>query len=291
VGGFTDWMMSQRVRRVVFIAGLFPLPLMGVFSSAIVVMVARLKGPREAALDCLFALAVLAVMALFSGAIVSGLWGGAVLTWGVSLLLGSIVSAYGSLTLAVQASVILAVLVTIVFALIVGDPVVFWREMLQQFADEAAESGFGLIQPAVIEQAAPLMSGALAASAWCSAMVALMLGIWWSRNLKPIEFGAMFRTLKLGYVIGILATILGIAAWLGWPPLAGNLLMVVSAGFLLQGVAVMSWWAWKKNWSGGWRILLFLPVALLFVMPVPAVLWLFTLTIIGFVDNWYNLRR
>jgi hypothetical protein len=56
--------MGQRARRVVFIAGMFPLPGLGLLSAAMLIMVAQLRGAREAIVDGVLALLLLAAIAL-----------------------------------------------------------------------------------------------------------------------------------------------------------------------------------------------------------------------------------
>ena len=64
---FAAWLVAHRLRRVSFITALFLLPLVGFISAAVVVLVASVKGPREASIDCLLALAVLSVLLTLAG--------------------------------------------------------------------------------------------------------------------------------------------------------------------------------------------------------------------------------
>ena len=129
MNGFAAWLLAQRARRVVFIASLFPLPVLGMISAAIVVMDAQIKGPREALLDCTLALLLLAGIAWFADMDTPILLGSAMVSWVLWLVLGTIVARTGSLTLAVQAAVIIALAGLVVFNLVIGDPVAYWANV------------------------------------------------------------------------------------------------------------------------------------------------------------------
>ncbi len=65
-------------------------------------------------------------------------------------------------------------------------------------------------------------------------------------------------------------------------------LLVFGAGFALHGLSVLSYWGRHRGWFRGWWLgQLILPVLLPQLMLVEASL----LAAIGFVDNWFDLRR
>ena len=98
--------MGQRARRVVFIAGMFPLPGLGLLSAAMLIMVAQLRGPREAIVDGVLALLLLAAIALVVGMDVPALAATAGVSWLVWLSLGALQGWSGSLQLTVQIAVV-----------------------------------------------------------------------------------------------------------------------------------------------------------------------------------------
>ena len=73
---------------------------------------------------------------------------------------------------------------------------------------------------------------------------------------------------------------------LGWLP--ANLLMVLGSGFAVQGLAVLHWQARARNWP--WPIMFMVYLPLLFGPIMISVAWLL-FAALGFVDNWYGLRR
>lgn len=281
---FAKWLVAMRLRRVVFIAGLFPFPLLGLLSSAIVVLTAELRGPREAILDAGLALVLLGGVALVSGVTdVPGLMLVAAVTWAVWIGLGSIVWRTGSLTLALQAAVMLALIGLFVFDAAIGDPLEYWSETLAEVYASLGIETEGLEQ--VIALQAPLMSGVVVAGALTSGMLVLCWGNSLANRVAGEQPGRRFSELRLGYVIGGLAALAGIGTVFG---LAQNALLVLGAGFAVHGIAVIAWWAGVKAWPSGWWIALcILPVLRLDFLVIEAAL----LAAVGFVDNWYGLRR
>jgi hypothetical protein len=284
VSGFATWLVAQRARRVLFIAGLFPLPLLGLASAAAVIMTAQVKGPRTAVLDCLIALALLGGLGLVSGMDVAMLLGSAAISWLVWLALGAAVALTGSLALGVQTAVLLALAAMSLLFLAIGDPVSYWVTVLEDLYAQLPEQDFG--GGGDIEAQARLMNGVLLAGALTGGLIALLLGSAWASSVQNGNFAEQFKELRLGYVIGGLAALAGIAALLGWGP--DGLLLIFGAAFMFHGLAVLTWWARQLGWPGGWWVgLCILPILLLEFLVVEATL----LAAVGFIDNWFDLRR
>ncbi len=283
MSGFATWLVAQRARRVVFIAGLFPVPGLGLISAAVVVMVAQVKGPREALLDCVFALIVLAGMAWFSGMNVPLLLSSAAISWLLWLVLGTIVARTGSLALATQVAVLVALAGLAVFNLATNDPVAYWTEVLELlYADLATQ---GIVVTADIEQQARLMSGAIIAGSLTGGMIVLLLGSAWASRVLGGNFGQQFTQLRLGYVIGGLAALAGVAGLLGMG--LDGALLIFGVAFMFHGIAVVAWWSRRRGWPRGWWIgLCILPILLPDLLLIEVAL----LAVLGFVDNWYGLR-
>lgn len=279
-----SWLAAQRARRVVFIAGLFPLPVLGLLSAATVVMSARLKGPREVVIDCGLALLLLSVMAWFAGMDTQVLAASAAGSWAVLGALGALAGRFGSLQLAVQAGLLLA-LVALVILLLAGDDVTaYWTEVLESVYGDLAEQGVS-IDVDIAAQAA-LMSGLVIAGSFAGTVVALLLGSSWASALTGGNHAEQFRQLRLGYVVGGLAAIVGLAELLGVE--TGGALLIFGAAFMFHGMGVVAWWAGVLAWPRGWWIgLCILPL----LIPDLLIVGLVVFASIGFIDNWYSLRR
>jgi hypothetical protein len=301
VAGFVAWLTGFRLRRVAFIAGLFLLPVTSIISAALVVLTADLKGPAEAGKDITLAFAVLVVTMAFTSGDASPVMFlmSAALSWSIAMALGGVSYRYRSLTLVVQIAVLLVVVTTLLFMLVVGDTAAFWQQLLNgTIADLPPElvtelgaelAAQGITVEEVVALMATIMTPVFAAGLLSSSLLAVLLGLAWACAARGERFGAQYRTLKLGYVIGGLAALLGIASLLGVTA-AGGLLAVVSVAFVLQGVAVLYSWSLQKQWPGAWWALVVLPLLFMPVMPVPALLVGFGLAATGFIDNWYTLR-
>jgi len=289
MAGFAAWLAGHRFRRIAFIAGLFPLPFTGLVSAAIVVFSAASYGPRKALTEVSMALLLLVLMGLLVGSDIVALAGGALLSWGFACLLGSLVHRYRSLTLALQSAVLVSITGMALFVLIIGDDQAFWLAWLNSFTNELSAQGMESFEPAVLEQLSVIMTATVSASFLLSAILALLLGTAWWAGLQGGSLGQLFRSFSLGYIVGGVAALLGIAALVGLP-LAGDMLVVTSLGFVLQGIAVLACWAEQRKWSGSWWAIVIVPLLLMAILPVPAALVAMGLAAIGFIDNWYSLR-
>lgn len=286
--GFGRWVLEHRGARIGLIAGLMTLPIMGVLSAAIVVAVSMAKGWRDAVLDCGVAMVVLAVVTLIAGGIWTQMLFSAVTTWGAAILFGALTAAYGSLTLTLQAMLVLVLLGLTTFVVVVGDPIAFWERVLREFAEQMSAVGVEFTEPAALLELAPVMSGLVAVSVVTSSMLALLIGAWWASAAGGPPFRNMFVNIRLGYVLGGVAVLAGIAALFVPGHLAGNALLVIGGGFVFQGLAVLHWLVAAKGLS--WMFLI--PVYLPFFMGASVtVVALFLLATVGFIDNWYGLRR
>lgn len=272
------------MRRVALTAGLFPLPIVGLLSGGIVVMTAALRGPREALFESGLVVALLLVFGLVAqldGAVLAGSAAISCLVW---VALGSIAGAYSSLNLAAQAAVLIALVGFVLLLAVTGDQVSFWSGLLDSVYADLRQQGMDLNVD--LASQAILMSSVLTAGLLAGALVALVVGTGWARGEHADVSGWRFTHLRLGYVIGGLAAIAGLAEIIG-VQLYG-VLLVFGTAFAFQGAAVLGWWAIRLSWPRAWWLAL---CVLPLVLPNLLVLEVALLAAIGFVDNWYGLRR
>ena len=119
-------------------------------------------------------------------------------------------------------------------------------------------------------------------------MIALIIGAWWASGSGGPAFRDMFVQIRLGYVLGAVAVLAGVGTFFLPGETAGNALLVLGVGFVFQGLAVVHWLVSARGLP--WVVLV--PVYLPFFMGASiSVMALFLLASVGFVDNWYNLRR
>lgn len=172
--------------------------------------------------------------------------------------------------------------------LLLGDPAQWWLQRLQPFAEKLQESGAQDYQAMMVQVAA-----------WMPALVstALILGItlslvlaraWQSQLYNPGGFGSEFRALRVGTGISVLtvATVAVAAGASGvLADVARQLVWILIAGCLLQGIAVVHGIVQQLGKARGWLIAMY--VLLIFAEPYSGVL----LAILGLADNWFDFRQ
>ncbi|MAF83002.1 MAG: hypothetical protein QGH93_07560 [Gammaproteobacteria bacterium] len=280
------WLLERRIARVALIATL--LPLFGVISAAIVVCVATVKGWRESLLDCLIALGLVLGLTVVAGEGVVQVLFSCVSTWGIALLMGGLTGLYGSLALAIQAVIVLGCVAIVGFAALVGNPAEFWGPILLIIVEQMQALNVELTDVNAIMGLVPFMSGLFITGTLASSIVALLLGCWWAGSVGDVSVREQFLGLRLGYVIGGIAAVAGVGSLLGMLPLAGNLLLVAGFGFLFQGIAVLHWHVEIRKLPWFLLIPVYLPAML---GPGFLIMLLFLFVMVGFIDNWFGLRR
>jgi hypothetical protein len=265
-------------------AGLFPLPFVGMVSGAILAMTARLSGFRAALFECLAALVMLALLALFVGSGVGPVLGVAALSWVAIAALGSIVRVTRSLTLAIQVAVMAALLLLVGMEVVWGDSAAFWMPVLEGFYADLAQQGVD-VQVDIAAQA-EITSAALIAGSLIAALFSLLIGMAWAGEVDGKLNGQSFTDLRLGNAISVLAALVGLMLFIDWP--TAGAMLILGTAFMFQGVAVLIWWSRRLGWPGGWGLGL---MVVMFLVPQLFLLVTMLLATVGFIDNWYGLRR
>ena len=68
----------------------------------------------------------------------------------------------------------------------------------------------------------------------------------------------------------------------------GGAVLLLGTAFMFQGLAVLIWWSRMWAWPGGWWLGL---LVVMMLLPSIFVLVTMSLATVGFIDNWYGLRR
>lgn len=200
--------------------------------------------------------------------------------------LGAIVGATQSLALAFQASLLFCVACVVVAVLIWPDANTLIGPQLQAVLDVFRGNGAAPEQIEALSQLGDVFFGLSAAVVFAQLVVALFLGYWWACLVgAPGKFGADFRALKLGRILGVPATLVMAVSLFLDVRLVQNLFPLVLFGFCFQGLAVTHAWAHAKRWNPA----LLLVMYLLLVSPLTAIVIL-ALSSIGLTDSWINLR-
>lgn len=168
-------------------------------------------------------------------------------------------------------------------------PTQWWRELLLQFMPpERVEADLSVPAARVrelIDRAAPMMTGMLAASATVGAVAGVLLARWWQSGLyHPGAFGREFRALRLGRVAAAILAILCAVALVLPSALLDGLTFVALAVYLFQGLAVAHGVVANRGMGAAWLAGLYI----LGVVALPQMV--LALALLGVADAWADFR-
>jgi len=214
------------------------------------------------------------------------------LLWLPVWIAASVLRATRSLAMAMLVLVGIAMLGVLLVFIIYGDPAPWWQHMLQGMVDQLAKQSE--LQDSVeglsvfVDQAAPLMTGSLAAGLGFAVLICLMLGRWWQSLLvKPGALRTEFYALRLNgglslaglVIIGLAVFNLGILS-----KIALQWSLITTVVFFFVGLAVLHATLANMHVAKGWLIAVYVLVSLL-----PQALLMVVMT--GLLDPWLDLRR
>ena len=205
-------------------------------------------------------------------------------------ILASIWRRTGSPNLCFQVAILATALALVLVYAVLPDPTAVWVERLTQLMHSMAEAGLSVKGDVnvLVQLWARTMWGALAAMTLGAILASLFLGRWWHSLLhSPGAFGAEYRQLRLGRVLGIGATILFILALSLESELVDSLAWVGLAGLAFQGLAAAHRGKAVGRLNRGWLAAIYV----LLLMPLSTSITVFVLAIWGFTDNWLQPRR
>lgn len=288
MGRLANWLSSNRRSRIFLIAGTLLLPLVNLFSGAVVAMTAATLGWRVAVTDCLAGFGILIALLALSGGPWDSAVVGALTMWAGALLGGHLLGRTGSFDLAVQLLVAVAVVAVFAISLFLPDARSYWLPVLEQLIRSAGLPQNEGLPADWLGRLAALMYGVIGASVLMSVLIALLLG----GSLAASEDRAGWRRqvlqLRLGRVLtaAVLAGLAAVGA--GLRDAGTGVLLVLATGFVAQGLAVLHWIADHYRWPRFWSVVIYGPLML---SPSLAGLLLVGLMTVGIVDNLISLRR
>lgn len=205
------------------------------------------------------------------------------------VLLAILLKRTGSLNLCFQVAVTGVAVAVVMIHLALPDPAGVWVELLRHVLQSMAAAGLSITgdTDAMIAVWARTMWGALAALALATALGALFLGCWWQTLLdSPGKFGAEYRLLRLGRVLGMGVTLLFIAALWSDSALVASLAWVAFAALSFQGLAAAHRSKAGGRLNRGWLAAIYV----LLIVPLSMSVTVLVLAIWGFADNWLRPR-
>ena len=280
---FAQWL--QRRRYALLILAIAVAPMVPMLAAALLTFETIRRGAYQGLVSAAIAATGVLVIGMAVGTNeLFNMVGVATMLSGAAL--GAIVTTTQSLALAFQASLLFCIACVIVAVLIWPDAGELIGPQLEAVLDVFRSNGAAPEQIEALSQLSEVFFGLSAAVVFAQLVVALFLGYWWACLVSaPGKFGADFRALKLGRILGIPATLVMATSLFLDLRLVQNLFPLVLFGFCFQGLAVTHAWAHAKRSNPA----LLLVMYLLLVSPLTAVVIL-ALGSMGLTDNWINLR-
>lgn len=282
-----NWLSAYRHRAAISAMAMAGTPFLMPFSIGMVVL-AALRGPaRDGLLVVGGAVLALAVLQLFMpGAITLAVVTAAVY-WLPGVALAQVLARTGSLALCLQLLTLVGLAAVLAFWLIVDQPARWWLPVLEEHLAPLLQARDQAFDMATLLPALAQFLTGMVVAAWVVTMaLGLMIGRWWQGLLaEAATVGAEFRNHRQGLLVGGVAALVFLAAGLTGYTLLQNLVVVLIAVFVLQGLALTHWVVHQRGLSGGWLLAVYL------VLPFGAPWSMVVLAAVGFMDNWMNLRR
>ena len=285
------WLTSRPQNAILGLAATYVLflPLAGIFSGAVMVLLVLHHGVRRAMMYALLAAAVLALMALLSGTSAPQMAFAALMSWLPAYVLAALLGNWRSLTLTLQVSVIVASVGLLGFYAVLGDPSVFWSSWL---ADEAAmlfrEMGLHEQAAALVENQAAIaqqMTVLFVFTIWSLYAFGLLLGyaLYQASLGKKAVFGR-FCDLNFGRVLALIMAVASVAAVLSGAVWLRNFAFLVFVVFWIQGLAILHWLHAERRFPAVLLVVVYALIPLLSALPV------LSFAVVGYTDAWFGYR-
>jgi hypothetical protein len=283
-----SWLVARPQNAVIGLAGTLLLPFAQVISGTLMALLVFKHGAALAAMQGAVATAILAIISLLVSASASHVLANALVIWAPVILLVVMMRGWRSLTLTLQVTVIAAMVVTLAFYAILGDPNVFWGEILVRLSDSFREMGLTQHADVLIDQRdviAPQMTILVVLTTWSLYAMVLLLGYAIYRTLPGVtsNFGR-FRDLNFGRVLALTMAVASVIAMVTGAAWLQNFAFVIFAMFWLQGLAIVHW----LHAEG--RLPLAVVILVYALIPLLNALLVMGLAVVGYIDAWFGFR-
>ncbi len=285
------WLVSRPQNAILGLAATYILflPLAGIFSGAVIVLLVLHNGARRAMTEALLAAAVLAMMALLSGSSAAQMAMAALINWMPVYVLATLLGHWRSLTLTLQVSVIVALTALLGFYAVLGDPSVFWSTWL---VDDAAklfrDMGLHKQAAALVENQAAIaqqMTVLFVFTIWSLYAFGLLLGYaLYQASLGQESVFGRFCDLNFGRVLALLMAVASVAAVISGVVWLRNFAFLVFVIFWIQGLAILHWLRAEKQLPAVFLVVVYALIPLLSALPV------ISFAVVGYTDAWFGYR-
>lgn len=282
------WLVARPQNAIIGLAGTLLLPFAQIISGTVMSLLVLQLGALSATVQGIVAMAILSVSSLIVGAPVSQVLANALVIWVPVMLLSALMRGWRSLTLTLQMSVIVAIVATLAFFIVLGDPAAFWTEVLAQISSAFRDMGLDRHADVVFEQResiAPQMTMLVVLTTWSLYVMVLLFGYAVYRGLpEQNDLFGRFCDLNFGRVLALIMAVSSVISVLTGAVWLQNLAFVAFAVFWLQGLAIVHW----LHAEGRLPVMV---VALVYVLiPLLNAVFILALAVVGYIDAWFGFR-
>lgn len=283
-----QWLAGNPVGAVVATGLLGLLPLLGVgvlffLPGAVPALIVLVRGERQGVIVAFGASLLLAAAMLVFGrpmpvGFIYSAW-----VLGPPLLLAVLLRRTESLSLCLQVATLVGAVLLVVLHGSLGDPQQFWAPFVRDLAQQVKSSGLGvdLEKDGLADTLARTLWGWVAVLTMTLAMCALFMARWWqSLPERAGEFGAEFRQIRLGRVLGLAALVVIGASLFTQQALVDDIGRLFLGALVIVGLAAVHRAVAEEKLGVVWLWVTY--ATLVFVAPFAVV----ALAAWGFVDNW-----
>jgi len=289
VQALAAWLVARPQNAVLVLAATLLLPYLQVLSGIIMVLLVLKQGARLAIVEGVAAGALLGLIGLIAGAPISQLLSGMLTTWLPAVVLGGTLQVTRSLTLTLQASMIVVVLTTIAFHVVVDDIVAFWQPVTTYMLEWARASN--LLEQVQLMELEPVMTAnmvtiAIVLSSWMLYVLYLLFGyqVFVQMSGETGDYGR-FRDLNFGRVLALIMALTSLLAVASGLAVVQNVAFLLFAMFWIQGLALVHWMHAKG------QLPLLVLILTYVLLPVLHVFLILALAVLGYTDAWFGYRR
>lgn len=283
------WLVARQQNAILGLACTLMLPFAQVISGAVLVFLVLHQGPARTTLQAILAGALLAAIALVVNSSAVQMLANGMVAWLPVLFLASLLRHWRSVNLALQVSVIAAVLMMLAFFVAVPDTIAFWKMVLTEWSAVFAKLGLQEQADVLLTQQdliAPQMTILVVFASWSMVVGVTMLGYAMLQLLpeQSRQFGR-FCDFNFGRVLAIVMAAISLSAMVISAAWVQNVAFFMFAVFWFQGLAIAHWLYAEGRMPG-------FALALVYVLlPVLNFLMIVGLAIAGYADAWFAFRQ
>lgn len=282
------WLVARPQNGVLGLALTLLFPLAPVLSGLVMAHLVFAGGVRVPAVQGLVSAALLALLAVVLSASVAQIIASAVTWWVPAFALAAMARHWRSVPLALQVSVIIAMLATVGYFVVLGDPSGYWNDAIATSIDLARQAGLHEQADMLAQSQAlivPQMTMLFVFTVWSFYVLVVLAGYALFQALPGnARIYGRFCDLNLGRVLAAIMAAASIGAVVtGWTWLQ-NLGFVAFAVFWLQGLAILHWLRAEQ------RLPVFVLILAYALLPFLNVVLVISFAVLGYMDAWFDFR-